>query len=76
MDDSIHARNRTVSSNGIRGDEQMKVKVMKKFRDKHSGEYHKKDKILMISKERYEEICKVDKSLVEEVKAKAKNTAE
>lgn len=54
----------------------MKVKVLKKFRDKYSGEYHKKDKILVISKERYEEICKVDKNLVEEVKAKAKNTAE
>lgn len=56
----------------------MKVKVLKKFRDKNSGEYHKVGKILWISKARYEEICKVDKTLVEEVKdtAKAKNTAE
>ena len=56
----------------------MKAKVLKKFRDKYSGEYHKAGKILNISRERYEEICKVDKSLVEEVKEtkKAKSTAE
>ena len=55
----------------------MKVKVVKKFRDKHTHEYHNAGKILIISKERYEEICKVDKTLVEEVKATKKaNTAE
>lgn len=50
----------------------MKVRVKKLFRDKHSGEYHKAGKLLVISKERYEEICKTDPKLVEEVKATAK----
>ena len=55
----------------------MKVKVIKKFRDKHTGEYHKAGKILVISKERFEEINKVSKELVKEVESKkAKNTAE
>lgn len=55
----------------------MKVKVLTRFRDKHSGEYYKKDQILVITKERYEEILKVA-PLVEEVKEtkKAKNAAE
>ncbi len=55
----------------------MKVKVIKKFRDKYSGEYYKVGKILVISKERYDEIIKVA-PLVEEVKdtKKAKNTTE
>lgn len=52
----------------------MKVKVKKLFRDKYSGEYHKAGKTLIISKERYEEICKTDPKLVEEVKATAKAT--
>ena len=52
----------------------MKVKVMKKFRDKHSGEIHKAGKTLIISKERYAEICETDKTLVEEVTT-AKKTA-
>lgn len=54
----------------------MKVKVMKKFRDKNSGVYHEKGKILVISKERYAEICKVDKTLVEEVTTAKKTAAE
>ena len=55
----------------------MKVKVLDKFRDKHSGKYHKKGDILFITKERYEEILKTA-PLVEEIKEtkKAKNTAE
>ncbi len=48
----------------------MKVKVLKKFRDKNTHEYHEKGKILIISKERFEEIRKADSSLVEEVKGK------
>ena len=56
----------------------MKVKVIKRFRDKHSGKYYKVGETLVISKERYEEIQKVD-NLVEEVEAKktkTKTTAE
>lgn len=45
----------------------MKVKVIKKFIDKHTGEVHKKDKILTIDKKRYEEIISVDEGLVEVV---------
>ncbi|MBQ2894113.1 MAG: hypothetical protein IJE92_01185 [Clostridia bacterium] len=45
----------------------MKVKVMKAFRDKHSGKIHKVGSTLTISKERFEEIRKVDATLVEEV---------
>lgn len=47
----------------------MKVKVLKKFIDKHSGEIHEEGKILTVSKERFEEIFKVDK-LIEEVTEK------
>ena len=55
----------------------MKVKVIEKFRDKYSGKYYKVGEVIVISKERFEEIQKV-KNLVEEVKEtkKAKNTAE
>ena len=55
----------------------MKVKVLKRFRDKYSGKYYKANDIIVISKERFEEIQKVD-NLVEEVKdiKKAKSTAE
>jgi hypothetical protein len=49
----------------------MRVKVLKRFRDKHTHEYHEVGKVLVISKERYEEICAVDNTLVE-VKETAK----
>ncbi len=45
----------------------MKVKVIKKFIDKHTGKVHKKGDILTIDKKRYEEIVSVDESLVEVV---------
>ena len=45
----------------------MKVKVIKKFIDKHTGKVHKKDEILTIDKKRYEEIISVDEGLVEVV---------
>ena len=45
----------------------MKVKVIKSFRDKHTGELYKTGKILNIKKERYEEIMSKGK-LVEEIK--------
>ena len=56
----------------------VKVKVLKKFRDKYTKNYHEKDTILSITKERLDEIVKVDASLIEEVKAtkKAEKTAE
>lgn len=45
----------------------MKAKVLKQFKDKHSGEIHKKGAIITISKERYKEILEVA-PLVEEIK--------
>lgn len=45
----------------------MKAKVLKKFKDKHTGKLHEVGNIIIISKERYAEILTVDK-LVEEVK--------
>lgn len=45
----------------------MKVKVIEKFRDKHTGEIHEEGKILTISKKRFAEILEVA-PLVEEVK--------
>jgi len=49
----------------------MKAKVLKSFRDKHTGEIYKAGKVLTISRERFEEILTVG-PLVEEVKAKKK----
>ena len=53
----------------------MKVKVIKNFKDKHTGEFHKTGKVMNISKKRYEEILTVGK-LVEEYKETADETAE
>lgn len=52
----------------------MKVKVMKRFRDKHTREIYKEGKVLNISKERFDEICKTDNGLVKEVETKKKET--
>lgn len=49
----------------------MKVKVLTKFKDKHSGKVHKAGEILIISKERYNEILTVA-PLVEEIKKDGK----
>lgn len=46
----------------------MKAKVLKKFRDKHTGEIHNPGDVIKISKKRYEEIMTVG-NYVEEVKA-------
>ena len=46
----------------------MKVKVLKNFKDKHTGKVHKKDEVFICNKERFKEILSVGK-LVEEVKA-------
>lgn len=45
----------------------MKAKVLKQFRDKHSGEIHKEGATITISKDRYREILTVG-PLVEEIK--------
>lgn len=52
----------------------MKVRVLKRFRDKHTGEIHEANKEMTISKERYEEILTVGKlvKLVEEIKEESK----
>lgn len=47
----------------------MKVKVLKKFIDKHSGEIHEEGKFLTVSKERFEEILKAG-NFVEEITEK------
>ena len=54
----------------------MKVKVLKKFIDRHTGEVHKIGDTLNIKKDRLEEIKRVDESLVEEIpEAKAPKKA-
>lgn len=47
----------------------MKVTVLKRFKDKHSGEIHEPGDILTVSKKRFAEILEVDK-LVEAVEDK------
>ena len=54
----------------------MKVKVLKKFRDKHTGEYYDKGKILLISEERFKEITTKDPALVEKYTPKKAKPAE
>lgn len=49
----------------------MKVKVLRRFRDKHSGKIHEKDQIITVSKDRFAEILETG-PLVEEVKETAK----
>lgn len=45
----------------------MKVKVIEKFKDKHTGKIHEENKTMTISKKRYDEILQVGK-FVEEIK--------
>lgn len=49
----------------------MKAKVIKTFKDKHSGEIYKVGDILTISRDRYKEILSVE-PLVEEIKEEKK----
>lgn len=44
----------------------MKAKVLKRFKDKHSGEIHEPGDIITVTKKRFKEILEVD-VLVEEV---------
>lgn len=48
----------------------MKVKVLKKFKDAHTGEINKKNKILDVDEKRYTEIIAVDETLVEIIEEK------
>lgn len=52
----------------------MKAKVLKRFKDKYSGEIYKEGDVLNITKERFAEILTVA-PLVEEVKAQRKKAA-
>jgi hypothetical protein len=44
----------------------MKAKVLKRFKDKHSGEIYNAGDVITISKKRYDEILEVDR-LVEKI---------
>ena len=50
----------------------MKVKVIAKFKDKHTGEIHQKDDVLNITKKRFNEILEVGNfvEMIEEKKEK------
>lgn len=49
----------------------MKIKVLKKFKDKHNGSIYNAGTVLVVSEERFEEINKTNASLVEAVEEKA-----
>lgn len=49
----------------------MKIKVLKRFKDKHNGSIYNAGTVLVVSEERFEEIIKTDASLVEAVEEKA-----
>lgn len=48
----------------------MKVKVLKAFKDKHTGKMYKVDEVITVTKKRYAEILETA-PLVEEVKEEA-----
>ena len=52
----------------------MRAKVLKPFKDKHSGKLHRVGETLTISKERYQEIRAVG-PLVEEIRGKKPEAA-
>lgn len=45
----------------------MRVKVLKKFRDKHTGVIYKANDVIEVTEERFAEINKADKTLIVEV---------
>jgi len=53
----------------------MKAKVLQNFRDKNSGEIHKKGAVITISKKRFAEILTVG-NLVEEIKEPTEKATE
>lgn len=54
----------------------MKVKVLTKFKDRYTGEIHKANKEMTISKERFEEILSVGPFVEEIVEESAEKTKE
>ena len=46
----------------------MKAKVVKVFRDKYTQRVYKEGEVIEITKKRYTEILKVDKTLIKEIK--------
>lgn len=52
----------------------MKAKILKDFRDKYNGKIYKKGDTIVVSKARFDEIVKKDKSLIEEIKTASKET--
>ena len=48
----------------------MKVKVLKRFKDKHTGKMHEVDEVLTVTKKRFAEILETA-PLVEEIKEEA-----
>lgn len=46
----------------------MKAKVVKVFRDKYTKQIYKEGEVIEITKKRYTEILKVDKTLIKEIK--------
>lgn len=48
----------------------MKIKVLKRFKDKHNGSIYNAGTVLEVSEERFEEINKTNASLVEAVEEK------
>ncbi len=52
----------------------MKVKVIEEFRDKYTKKIHKVNKVMEITKERYDEILTVG-NFVEEIKEEPKEAA-
>ena len=53
----------------------MKVKVLERFKDKYTGEIHEADKVMDVTKERFEEILTVGK-FVEEIVEKVAEESE
>lgn len=52
----------------------MKAKVLEPFKDKYNGKVYKKNQVITVTKERFDEILTVDK-LVEEVVVKKEETS-
>lgn len=53
----------------------MQVRVLKRFKDKKTGEIHKVNDVIKVSKQRFEEILTKGK-LVEKVEESAEGTAD
>lgn len=49
----------------------MKARVVKRFKDKHTGKIHERGQILTVKRERFDEILKVG-AFVEEIPQKKK----